>query len=88
MVRVDRLSGKRVFDAWPGSDPKASVIWEAFKPDTEPPRITRRDEIESKRKEILALIRRGSTAAARTRVRQEVREEPPEDFVEEQGGIY
>lgn len=87
MVRVDRASGKRVFDAWPGKDPKASVIWEAFKPDTEPPRITRRDEIEAKRKEILALIRRGSSAAAQTSTVVET-EQPPDDFVEEQGGLY
>lgn len=87
MVRVDRASGKRVFDAWPGSDPKASVIWEAFKPDTEPPRITRRDEIESKRKEIIALIRRGSQSARKRETETQVEEVKP-DFVEEQGGIY
>ncbi len=87
MVRVDRLSGKRVFDAWPSGDPKASVIWEAFKPDTEPPRITRRDEIESKRKEILALIRQGSQAQD-TQANAGDREEPPADFVQDQGGIY
>ncbi|MXO90382.1 penicillin-binding protein 1A [Pontixanthobacter aquaemixtae] len=87
MVRVDRASGKRVFNVWPTSDPKASVIWEAFKPDTEPPRKTWRDELESKRKEILALIRQGS--AAQSQRRQETqREEPPDDFVEEQGGLY
>jgi penicillin-binding protein 1A len=40
MVRVDRRSGKRVFSSWPvGNDPKASVIWEAFKPDSEPRRV-------------------------------------------------
>ena len=87
MVRVDRISGKRVFDAWPGKEPKASVIWEAFKPDTEPPRITRRDEIESKRKEILALIRQGSQAASSSQNTAN-REEVPENFAEEQGGIY
>ena len=87
MVRVDRISGKRVFDAWPGTDPKASVIWEAFKPDTEPPRATRRDEIESKRKEILASIRRGSRAQSE-RVEEKPKEEVQEDFVEDQGGIY
>ena len=87
MVRVDRISGKRVFDAWPGRDPKASVIWEAFKPDTEPPRITRRDEIESKRKEILALIRQGSQVQS-TNTDAASREEAPADFVEDQGGIY
>ncbi len=87
MVRVDRMSGKRVFDAWPGSEPKASVIWEAFKPDTEPPRITRKDEIESKRREILSLIRRGTQARKAPNRRRETVEEP-EDFVEEQGGLY
>lgn len=87
MVRVDRASGKRVFDAWPSGDPKASVIWEAFKPDTEPPRKTRRDEVEAKRKEILALIRRGSTAAVQSSAAKES-EQPPDDFVEEQGGLY
>ena len=86
MVRVDRISGKRVFDGWPGEDPKAGVIWEAFTPDTEPPRSTRRDEIESKRQEILALIRQGS--AAQDDQLNSNREEPPEDFVKEQGGIY
>ncbi|RDC60060.1 Penicillin-binding protein 1A [Alteripontixanthobacter maritimus] len=59
MVRVDRRSGKRVFDAWPGTDPKAAVIWEAFKPDTEPPRATKQDELQAKREELLALIRKG-----------------------------
>lgn len=87
MVRIDRISGKRVFDAWPGKEPKASVIWEAFKPDTEPPRITRRDEIESKRKEILELIREGSAAAGDVQNAGN-REEAPENFAEEQGGIY
>jgi penicillin-binding protein 1A len=87
MVRIDRVSGKRVFDAWPGKDPKASVIWEAFKPDTEPPRITRMDELESKRKEILALIKQGS-AAQGAKAETSSREEPPADFVEDQGGIY
>jgi penicillin-binding protein 1A len=59
MVRVDRRSGKRVFDGWPTDDPKSAIIWEAFKPDTEPERYTRQDEIASRRNEILALIRAG-----------------------------
>ncbi|WP_114520059.1 transglycosylase domain-containing protein [Altererythrobacter sp. ZODW24] len=65
MVRVSRKTGKRVFDGWPGTDPKAAVIWEAFKPDTEPPRTTRQDEIAAKRDEILALIKRGRQGATR-----------------------
>lgn len=39
MVRVDRRSGKRVYGAWPGTENKAAVIWEAFKPDSEPRRV-------------------------------------------------
>jgi len=44
MVRIDRASGRRVFGAWPSDDPEASVIWEAFKPSSEPVRSMRRDE--------------------------------------------
>ncbi|MCL4671730.1 MAG: transglycosylase domain-containing protein [Sphingomonadaceae bacterium] len=86
MVRVDRASGKRVFDGATSSDPKAAVIWEAFKPDTEPPRITRADEIEKKRAEIIALIKRGRSAVSEAKVEDE--EATEEGFVEEQGGLY
>jgi penicillin-binding protein 1A len=42
-VRVDRASGKRVFGVFPTTeDPKSSVIWEAFQPQTEPRRSYRR----------------------------------------------
>ncbi len=85
MVRVDRRTGKRVFDGWPNGSDKASIIWEAFKPDTEPDRATRADAIAAKRDEILALIRAGRNQA-QSSARQESNE--PEDFVEEQGGIY
>lgn len=64
MVRVDRRSGKRVLDGWPTDDPKSAIIWEAFKPDTEPERFTRQDEIASRRNEILELIRAGRQNAA------------------------
>ena len=38
-VRIDRASGKAVFGVFPtDNDPKASVIWEAFQPQTEPRR--------------------------------------------------
>ena len=63
MVRVDRRSGKRVFEGWPTDDPKSAIIWEAFKPDTEPERYTRQDAIAAKRNEILALIRAGRQSA-------------------------
>jgi penicillin-binding protein 1A len=38
-VRVDRASGRKVFGSFPVTeDPKSSVIWEAFQPQTEPRR--------------------------------------------------
>ncbi len=38
-VRIDRGTGKRVFGVFPVTeDPKSSVIWEAFQPQTEPRR--------------------------------------------------
>ena len=45
--KVDRVSGKRVFGGTPGerSWPKASLIWEAFKPDSEPKRTARKGEV-------------------------------------------
>ncbi|WP_172438890.1 penicillin-binding protein 1A [Porphyrobacter sp. TH134] len=84
MVRVDRRSGKRVFDGWPADDPKSAVIWEAFKPDTEPERYTRQDAIASKRNEILALIRAGRQNAESAVV--DLPEEPAAEIAGE-GGI-
>ncbi len=48
-VRIDRASGKRVFGVFPtADDPKASVIWEAFQPQTEPSRSYRRNDSSAK----------------------------------------
>ena len=58
MVRVDRITGKRVLDGMPGSDPKSGIIWEAFKIDTEPKRATAADALVEKRDAIIAAIRR------------------------------
>ena len=86
MVRIDRVSGKRVFGVEPGSDPKASVIWEAFKPDTEPKRSARSDDLATQRDALLAEIRSAREqriAASKAAKNAEVR-----DFAEEQGGVY
>jgi penicillin-binding protein 1A len=88
MVRVDRRTGKQVFDGWPGEGEDSAIIWEAFKPDTEPPRSTAADEIEARRKEILEIIRRGATAAKPEAARESEEVEGLENFVEDQGGIY
>jgi penicillin-binding protein 1A len=60
MVKVDRVSGKQLFTGSPTDDPKSSIIWEAFKADTEAKRTTRRDELAAQRDQLLAAIRRGS----------------------------
>ncbi|QDX27740.1 penicillin-binding protein [Sphingomonas suaedae] len=75
MVRIDRTTGKRVFGAWPGTDPKGAVIWEAFKPESEPRRRTMRDEEEAPKAEVK---------------KKAVRQEGPRDsdFLQREGGIY
>lgn len=87
MVKIDRRSGKRVFEGVPSDDPKAAIIWEAFKPDTEPPRATRQDQIAARRNEILELIRAARRPAQQRAAAAKAATENP-DFVEEQGGIY
>jgi penicillin-binding protein 1A len=76
MVRIDRASGRPVYGAWPDtSDPKASVIWEAFKPESEPRRAARRAGP--------APVTAATTAAAK-------KADAPRDsdFLQRQGGIY
>jgi len=42
MIKVERRSGKRVYGGTPDdSEIKASIIWEAFKPESEPRRSGR-----------------------------------------------
>ena len=86
MVRVDRVTGRRVLDGWPTNDKKSAVIWEAFKPDTEPDQATRLDQIKSKRDEILALIKSARNQSSSAAV--ESSDGQPEDFVEDRGGLY
>lgn len=77
MVRIDRRSGRKVFGAWPTDEPRAAVIWEAFKPESEPRRVVRRDELAADRER---------TAAAEDRaIRSGQRDS---DFLQREGGIY
>ncbi|KPF93529.1 penicillin-binding protein [Novosphingobium sp. AAP83] len=87
MVKVDRVSGKRVFGGTPENDvAKASIIWEAFKPDTEPKRTAQQGEVSAKQAVLDALRK---ARAARGIASGAVDEGPVEEsFIEEQGGIY
>ncbi|WP_425491025.1 penicillin-binding protein 1A [Novosphingobium flavum] len=87
MVKVDRATGKRVFEGEPTSDPKTSIIWEAFKADTEPPRATRQDQLASQRDAILSAIRRLRQAQSGAPA-PDGGEQAGADFVEQQGGVY
>ena len=80
MVRIDRRSGKKVFGAWPTDDPKAGVIWEAFKPESEPRRSVGRDQA--------ALPVPVKKPAAPKRARTAPDAPKSDDFLENQGGIY
>ena len=85
MVRIDRVSGRPVFGAEPTNDPKAAIIWEAFKPDTEPKRTTAQDEFTRKRDALVAEIR---AAQADRAAAANSKQAEPGDFIEEQGGLY
>jgi len=73
LVRIDRMSGRPVFGGWPSdADPKAAVIWEAFKPESEPRRAARRS----------AAPRAAPAAAPRAPAPRD------SDFLQREGGIY
>jgi penicillin-binding protein 1A len=87
MVRIDRITGKRVFGVEPSKDPKAGVIWEAFKPDTEPARPTRADDLAKQRDALLGAIERARQGREQHQQDEDKATESV-DFAEEQGGLY
>ncbi len=76
-ARIDRASGRPVFGAWPGDDPKAAVIWEAFKPESEPRRAVARSVAPE------AVVKPREARPVEGRERQS-----DSDFLQRQGGIY
>jgi penicillin-binding protein 1A len=89
MVRVDRRSGQRVYGAWPPSDPRAGVIWEAFRPESEPRRTIRRDEAAPEARAGSAPRRSRPRAAPRSQPRpQQPQPQPSDDFLQKEEGIY
>ena len=92
MVRVDRRSGKRIFGGWPGDDPKSAVIWDAFKPETEPKRSIRKEELlarlEAKKAEILARRAARQNAGSNGGSGLSGPAQTDSEFLQEEGGIY
>ena len=77
MVRIDRASGRPVYGGWPSDDPKSAVIWEAFKPESEPRRTARSSAAPAAAAKATA----APAPAAATRQRDS-------DFLQREGGIY
>ncbi len=64
-VKVDRISGKRVFTGSPTNDPKSSVIWETFKAESEARPGLGTEQIEAQRSALINAIKRGSQSRDR-----------------------
>ena len=74
MVRIDRASGKPVTGGWPTDDPKAGIIWEAFKPESDMRR---------------GPIRRDLPTPTATKAPPPPKSTDTDgDFLQRQGGIY
>ena len=87
MVRIDRVTGKRVYGTFPTTvDPKSSVIWEAFQPETEPRRSFRSSEqlaeVDAAAKAKAVPVRKAPTAP------KPQRPADSGEFLQRQGGIY
>ncbi len=64
-VKVDRISGQRVFTGTPTNDAKASVIWETFKAESEARPGLGTDVIEAQRSALINAIKRGEQSRDR-----------------------
>ncbi len=87
LVTIDRVTGKQVFGPQPTDDPRAAIIWEAFKAETEPPRETRADQIAAQRDAVIGAIRRAKEAKA-VASDAALGPSPTVNFAEQQGGVY
>jgi penicillin-binding protein 1A len=91
MVRIDRVTGKKVFGSFPTTvDPKSSVIWEAFQPETEPRRSFRRSVELAKAQVDGAATQQASSPRPARRPRPGQPRAPADsgEFLQRQGGIY
>ena len=90
LVRIDRKSGKRVYGAWPGEDPKSAVIWEAFKAETEPKRSIRQEELAARGDKPKKKSDAQSDGATRTSpsASTSVGTKRDQEFIQQEGGIY
>ncbi len=91
LVRIDRKSGKRVYGAWPGDDPKSAVIWEAFKAETEPKRSIRQEELAARGDKPVKKARAASNGNATSNAGPQGPSsgtKRDQEFIQQDGGIY
>ena len=92
MVRIDRITGKRVFGTFPTTvDPKSAVIWEAFQPETEPRRTYRHSEDIARGGDAGGIGDATTAMVHQAPPRAKPKPKPkaaPDDFLQRQGGIY
>jgi penicillin-binding protein 1A len=92
LVRVDRKSGKRVYGGWPDNDPNSSVIWEAFKAETEPKRSIRQEELAARgdkpKKKVVSKVSSDQAARGSGPVQSSAPSKRDEEFLTKEGGIY
>ena len=66
MVTIERRTGNKVFGQWPtDGDPKSAVIWEAFKPESEPRRTARAADLAAAAPKAQAKVKNDSDFLAR-----------------------
>ena len=87
LVKVDRITGQRVFSGEASDAAGAEVIWEAFKPETEPQRPSREQQVDAKRQDLLDEIKRGFAAINGEPAPTEP-VPPGGNFTEDKGGVY
>ena len=90
MVRIDRITGKRVYGTFPTTeDPKSAVIWEAFQPETEPRRSFRRNGDPAAGDGTAPAAGTAAVAASHQAKPRAAKPKPAaDDFFQRQGGIY
>ncbi len=91
MVRIDRVTGRRVYGAFPVTeDPKSSIIWEAFQPETEPRRSFRHSsELAADATTVpRPTPRRTRRAVPNAAAKRAPRPADSGEFLQNQGGIY
>ena len=90
MVRIDRITGKRVYGTFPTTeDPKSAVIWEAFQPETEPRRSFRRNDDPAAGDGTAPAAGTDAVAAPHRAKPRAAKPKPAaDDFLQRQGGIY